>query len=214
MTYLQLVNGVLRRLREDAVTSITDTAYSTMVGDYVNDAKRIVEDAWTWSAHRTTIDLNTVASTSLYSLTDTGNNLIINFVSIPAENLFLVQRSPQWITREQFNSTVEGTPSAYVVRGVDSNGDAQIEFSATPDAVYAVEIDAFVRQDDLSDDADVLQIPYQPVLNLALAMLARERGEVGGQTSTDLFKIAHQSMGDAISLDNAKWDEQLDWYVP
>ena len=40
MTYLDIVNNVLRRLREDTVSDITETPYSTMVGDFVNDAKK------------------------------------------------------------------------------------------------------------------------------------------------------------------------------
>ena len=42
MTYLNLVNNVLRRLREDEVSSVTDNTYSKMVGDFVNDAKKMV----------------------------------------------------------------------------------------------------------------------------------------------------------------------------
>ena len=40
MTYLNLVNSVLRRLREDEVTSVSNTTYGAMVGDFVNDAKK------------------------------------------------------------------------------------------------------------------------------------------------------------------------------
>ena len=43
MTYLDIVNNVLRRLREDTVTTVTNDTYSTMVGDFVNDAKQIVK---------------------------------------------------------------------------------------------------------------------------------------------------------------------------
>jgi hypothetical protein len=39
MTYLNLVNNVLRRLREDEVSNVSESTYSAMVGDYVNDAK-------------------------------------------------------------------------------------------------------------------------------------------------------------------------------
>ena len=49
MTYLDAINRVLRRLREDEVSSVTSTAYSKLIGDYVNDAVRLVEDAWDWS---------------------------------------------------------------------------------------------------------------------------------------------------------------------
>ena len=49
MTYLQLVNSVLRRLRENEVASVTDNDYSKLIGEFVNDSNRLVEDAWDWS---------------------------------------------------------------------------------------------------------------------------------------------------------------------
>ena len=49
-TYLTIVNEVLRRLREDEVSAVTQNTYSKMVGDFVNDAKQLVEDAHEWSA--------------------------------------------------------------------------------------------------------------------------------------------------------------------
>ena len=49
MTYLNIVNNVLRRLREDTVTTISANTYSAMVGDFINDAKQLVENAWDWS---------------------------------------------------------------------------------------------------------------------------------------------------------------------
>ena len=59
MTYLELVNNVLRRIREEEVSSVYSTTYSKMIGDFVNDAKKIVEAAWDWSALRTTLTIKT-----------------------------------------------------------------------------------------------------------------------------------------------------------
>ena len=41
MTYLQLVNSVLRRLRENEVDTVPETSYSVLIGDFVNDAKQL-----------------------------------------------------------------------------------------------------------------------------------------------------------------------------
>ena len=41
MTYLNLVNNVLRRMREEEVASVSSNTYSKMVGDFVNDAKPV-----------------------------------------------------------------------------------------------------------------------------------------------------------------------------
>ena len=54
MTYLNLMNSVLRRLREEETTSVTSTTYVKMVGDFINDAKKIVEEAADWSDRKST----------------------------------------------------------------------------------------------------------------------------------------------------------------
>ena len=64
MTYLEAVNSVLRRLREDEVVSVSANPYSKLVGELVNDAKRLVEDAWDWSSLRNTITVQTPLITS------------------------------------------------------------------------------------------------------------------------------------------------------
>ena len=51
-TYLAIMNSVLRRLREDEVSEVTQTTYSKMVGDYINDAKEAVENSHDWSTLR------------------------------------------------------------------------------------------------------------------------------------------------------------------
>jgi hypothetical protein len=49
VTYLEAINKVLRRLREDEVASPDTSAYSKLIGELVNDANRMVEDAWDWA---------------------------------------------------------------------------------------------------------------------------------------------------------------------
>ena len=53
MNYLQLVNGVLMRMREDTVSTVVSSdPVVAIVAAHVNDAKRIVEDAHLWNAER------------------------------------------------------------------------------------------------------------------------------------------------------------------
>ena len=75
MTYLQLVNSVLRRLREDEVTTVAQTSYSKLIGEFVNDAKRTVEDSYDWTALRTTLTVSTTADTFNYVLTGSQNRM-------------------------------------------------------------------------------------------------------------------------------------------
>ena len=46
MTYLEIVNRVLRRLREQQVDSLTANSYSTLIADLVNEVKRDIENSW------------------------------------------------------------------------------------------------------------------------------------------------------------------------
>ena len=55
MTYLELVNDVLVRLRESTVTTVGETTYSSLIGKFVNDAKRQIEDSYNWNCLAQTI---------------------------------------------------------------------------------------------------------------------------------------------------------------
>ena len=72
MNYLQLVNSVLRRLRESEVTTVQGTgnanSYARLIGDYVNEAKSTVESAWQWLALKQTVPVTLVSGTSEYQL--------------------------------------------------------------------------------------------------------------------------------------------------
>ena len=65
MTYLNMVNNILKRLRERQVSSVTENSYSALIGVLINDAKKEVEDSWDWSALRTTLTATT--SDGVYS---------------------------------------------------------------------------------------------------------------------------------------------------
>ena len=81
MTYLDLVNNVLRRIRETEVSSVQSTAYSKLIGDLINDAKDLVETSWDWSALRTTLTITTTADVFNYSLTGSQNNICLLYTS-------------------------------------------------------------------------------------------------------------------------------------
>ena len=215
MTYLQLVNGVLRRLREPTVTTISENDYSLLVGDMVNDAKVLVENAWDWTTLRSTISINTVASTKNYALTGTGwQGKELNVVN-DTSNLVMEYRPNSWFDEKYYISTpASGSPTTYTYAETDSNGDQTIDVYPLPDAVYALRFDAVLRNVALSAGSDALEIPDQPVLHLAVALAARERGETGGTSAGEYFQIANQYLSDAIALDAALHPEDTTFYTP
>lgn len=214
MTYLQIINAVLKRLREDAVTGVSDTTYSAMLAEFVNDAKGLVEDAWQWSAQRTRYTITTADGTAEYSLTNSSNRCLIESVWDESHGVWLQERNTRFITEMSYLSgSQKGSPNYWAASGVDGSGDTQITLHLTPDDAYTIYVDGFQRQADLSDANDVLVVPSQPVMLLTYAMAIRERGEVGGQTVGEAFKVAQQALSDAISRDAALDHYQLDWTV-
>ncbi len=215
MTYLDLVNNVLRRLREDEVTSVTDNTYSKMAGDYVNDAKQFVEDAWSWSALRTTLTAVTSEGIFNYVLTGSQNKIQVLDVINDTSNLFMTYQSQHWFNNQYLNQDpVSGSPEYYTFNGVDSNGDTQVDIYPKPDGVYTLRFNCIQRNDVLSSDTDDLLIPNQPVIHMAVALLARERGETGGTSAPEYFAIADKFLSDAIALDAQKHPEEVIWYTP
>ncbi len=215
MTYLNLVNNVLRRLREDEVDNVTANTYSKMVGDFVNDSKKLVESAWDWSALRTTLTITTAADDYTYSLTGSQNKVkVLNAIN-DTSNLTMQYQTQVWFDEQYLiNTPVSGAPEYYTFNGVDSNGDTQIDVYPTPDASYSLKFKCALRNDLLSADTDTLAIPSEPVIHMAIALLARERGETGGTTAAEYFVIADKYLSDAVALDAQKHPEETIWYTP
>ena len=210
MTYLNLMNSVLRRLREEETTSVTSTTYVKMVGDFINDAKTLVGQAADWSALRETLTISTTASDNTYSLTGGGDNVKVMSMLNDTQNCFMSYQTKDWFNDALYiSNAVEGAPKYFTYNGLDSNGDTQILVGPTPDGVYSIRVDLVKRQADLTANTDSLLIPAQPVIHLAVALLARERGETGGTSTAEYFTIANQYLADAIAIDAAKHPEEM-----
>ena len=54
----------------------------------------------------------------------------------------------------------------------------------------------------------------QPVIHMAIALLARERGETGGTSTAEYFALADKYLSDAIDLDAQKHPEETIFYTP
>ena len=139
MTYLDLVNNVLRRLRETEVASVQSTAYSKLIGDIVNDAKDLVENSWDWSALRNPLTITTSSGTYTYAITGGGNKVkkfnIINDTS----NLVMEYQTNNWFDEQFFiGNPVSGAPKYYTFRNTDASDDPNIDVYPKPDGVYSL----------------------------------------------------------------------------
>ena len=216
MTYLELVNAVLRRLRQNEVATLQglsrQNTYPRLIGDYVNDAKRLVEQAWDWSSLRTTQTVTTQADVFNYVLVGSNNRFeVLNVLNDTSNTKMEYQTSSWFDDRYLLNEVVSGAPAYYSFNGVDANGDTQVDLYPKPDGVYNIRFNVIQRLGDLSADADKLVVPSRPVILLATAMAIEERGEDGGTASAWAYQQGQSALSDEIALDAARHPEELIW---
>ncbi len=210
MTYLELVNGVLARLRETLAPTVmvNEDPVVNVVKSLVNDAKRHVEMAYSWNATREFWEIETVQGQPSYILDNTSGGCRISKVSIDGTHIHQWDLKTLMHGRQQ-----EGHPYRYAFDGSDDEGNISLRLDPFPNKEYALQVLGHRVLPDLSQDHEPLSIPSQPVLYYALALAARERGEVGGQTAQELFGMAQQYISDAIALDANLSPTEHTWAV-
>ena len=218
MTYIELVNSVLRRLRESEATTVqgigNSNSYARLIGDFVNEAKSQVENAWKWSALRRTLTATTVDGTFNYEIQGSQNNFQVLSVLNDTSDIVMLYKDADWFN-EAFLLTnpQRGIPTFYNFNGVSANGDTQVDIYPIPDGVYTLRFNVVLRNVPLSGDSDPMEIPSRPVILLATAMAIEERGEDGGQQSINAYAAAQSALADAVALDAGRHPEETIWYA-
>jgi hypothetical protein len=215
MNYIQLVNSVLRRLRETEVSSVNDNAYSKLIGDFVNDAKRNVEDAYNWNSLSDTLTAVTANGIFNYVLVGSGQRFRVIDVLNDSSDVIVRNASTRWMNQQfLLNPTQAGTPQYYNFNGTDSNGDTQVDLFPVPNGIYNIRFNVILPQPLLVADADNLLVPSEPVVFLAYAKALAERGEDGGLLSSEAYGLYKTSLADAISLEAGRYFEEETWSAP
>jgi hypothetical protein len=212
MNYVQLVNSVLRRLRETEVSSVADNAYSKLIGEFVNDAKRQVEDAYAWNALSETLTASTTTDIFNYVLVGSGQRFRVIDVLNDTSNSIVQNATTRWMN-DQFllTSVQKGSPAYYNFNGTNSNGDTQVDLFPIPNGVYQIRFNVIKPQVALSADADKLLVPSEPVIFNAAARAIAERGEDGGILAGEMAFIYNQSLADAIAIESGRYIEESAW---
>jgi hypothetical protein len=211
-TYLQLVNDVLIRLRENEVSSVSDNLYSKLIGKFINDAKRQCEDAYNWNALSDTLSAVTGSGVFNYVLIGSGQRFrVIDVIDDTSNNMLELQTSAQMNKLFLIQTAQNGAPKYYNFNGTNANGDTQVDLYPIPDGVYNLRFNIIKPQVPLSANADALLIPSEPVIFNALARAMGERGEDGGIASNEAFAMYKQSLSDAIALESGRYLEEGEW---
>ena len=212
MTYLQLINNVLIRLRETQVSTNNETTYSTLIGLFVNDAKRQIEDAFSWNVLGQTVTITTVAATYIYSMTGAGQKFQVQDAINTTSNIGLQNISFVEMNRYQnLVPTTNGIPQYYAFDGVDASGDTKVVLYPRPDGVYNIPFSLTVPQATLAADGTSVLVPDTLVVQNAYARALVERGEDGGLSSSEAYQLYRGMLADQIALEGTRYPENQEF---
>ena len=215
MTYLQIVNSILSRLREPTVDTVGLTTYTSLIGRFVNDAKRQIEDAFDWNALGQEITVTTTAGVYEYSLPGAGQKFRVTSDPLNTTSNVVMQAIPMALMRryQNFTPIVQNPPTQYCFEGVDGNGDAKVILFGRPDGVYSIKFFLCVPQADLSADTDVPLVSATLIEQSAYARALVERGEDGGLSSSEAYALYRATLSDYIALEATRFPEMQE-FVP
>jgi hypothetical protein len=212
MNYLEAVNEVLVRLRENEVTAVTDNAYSKLIGKFVNDAKRQVEDAYNWNALSETLTVTTAPDLFNYVMTGSGQRFRVLDVLCVEKDNFLSFATTNEMDNWFLNQTPQKDfPTYYNFNGVDANGDTQVDLYPIPNAIYNVNFNIIKPQATLTSASTVIKVPAEPVVFLAYAKALVERGEDAGMTSAEAYQLYQTSLADHIAIEESRYPGENLW---
>jgi len=208
MTYLELVNDVLVRLRESTVSTVGETAYSALIGKFVNDGKRQIEDAYSWNVLSQTITVTTASGTSSYALTGVGQKFRVNDAINTTSVITLDNTTVADMNRKlNFGTPSQSIPSEFCFSGVDGNGDTKVDLFPVPNGVYTLKFDLTIPQANLSSDGTSVKVLDYLVAQSAYARALIERGEDGGTNSSEAYALFRGMLSDAIALESTRYPE-------
>ena len=210
-TYLELVNDILIRMREPEVSTVQENTLSKLVGKLVNDAKRQVEDSYSWNALTDTLIIETQPETYGYVLNGSGTRFKVIDAQDVTNKYPLVAISTVRMSQYLLDDTRTAKPMYYNFNGIHNTGDTKVDFFPVPDANITLYFNLYIPQDDLSSDTDVLFSPKEPVLLGAFARALVERGEDGGLQSSEAYSLYKSSLADAIAIESSRYVEEETW---
>jgi hypothetical protein len=221
MTFRELINEVLIRLREDTISSdwsgainnsSTVSDYHKVIGGLVNDAKRSIESYHDWLVLRETVDISSVNGTKNYNLSSGQEFKIVDAIN-NTTGTQLVQVSRAYLNSIKYPTDPTGEPLYYGFNGADASNNLKVDLSPVPINAETISFDIIKAQDELSSAATVIKIPSKPVVLSAWARAISERGEDGGTQSSLMAQEANQALKQAIMLDSGNTQYESDWYI-
>ena len=216
MTFLEIINAVMRRLREDEVASSNASSYSKLIGDFVNHAIYDCEHAWDWNVLKETITVTTAASVSDYQFHN-ADVKILEAINDDKDWYMRVITDDYRMKHDYLINLADGSPFFYSFQG--KTGDySKIKLIPTPTGVESIQFLTVKYTPeyalDGTDDSTEITIPSLPVVLNAYAQAVSERGEDGGISINEADIRYRQVLADSIAMDaTLNHPSKVDWHV-
>ncbi|KKK64746.1 hypothetical protein LCGC14_2981090 [marine sediment metagenome] len=219
-TQLNIVNDVLRRLREDEVNSVATSDYATLIAMFLNDAKEDLEDEWFWAVNEISIDTSiTSDGTRTYDLTSTTDrSFLIRQINDQTPHAYDVTTNQNGQLMDIPLKRLQQVRDTY--KGTVPNVEAPREFAITPDSDgrgdtltlaqgatstrtwrtywYAPQAELAL---DGTADSTVIVLPERPLYLRTLYYALNERGEEMGEPGNVADQRATKAAAAAKEID-------------
>jgi hypothetical protein len=218
-TQLNIVNDVLRRLREDTVSTIDSNAYSVLIAMFLNDAKEDLEDMWFWNAYETSIDTTITVSTNTFDLSSTNDrSFLIRQADDDTPHAYDITTSQNGqlydvaLKRLQENrNTYRGTvpelaaPTIFALEYASDYRGFQLKLEQNASTERTWRTHWYIPQAELAldgtDDSTELQLPERPLYLRTLYYALNERGEEMGEPGNVADMRAEKAAAAAMEID-------------
>lgn len=204
MTVIEIVNKVLRRLREDQITSLSETDYAEMVTDFVVDIHKELLD-YDWSSMEHTINVPVDANQRVLDLSrnESDGGDVTDASRVPT-----VDSIPIWAKVFDSSSTALGFPidialpedldslyyeyttqralypSAVSFRASPDRAGLEALLYPVPSVARHLRVRMWTPEDEIDTTTDAtrtLLVPWKPIYLGALYLALNERGEEVGE---------------------------------
>lgn len=219
MTFKQIVNRVLRAMREDEVSTVAQSEYSKLIGDFVNYAKEEMEDVWFWSVYDTTITTSILGdeSTVTYDLTQTNDRSFLvrrerdqmpMAFDVTADDEYGQLRDISYKDLRFLKTRTVGSsavPDQFALKPDADGRGYSIELLYPSTTARTWETHWYVPQgtlavDGTDDDTNVL-LPAVPLIAGATMFAFNERGEEIGEPGNIHERRFHRAIAAAQEID-------------
>lgn len=233
---VDVVNRVLRRLREEQVETVNETDYSLLLGDFLNEIIGEINDATEWQSNDHTVTVEVTSGDNTYDLTGTNRYSVLLFDNASGRPRAWrfdndTDRYGDWMTFvepgafeqlfQQDREIPEAEPTFFTLVSNENDDGLTLKLWPIPSSTNYLRIDFNTPVEDydpagnemFDPDEDDLPYPFRPMYLGTLWMALMERGEEIGQPGGQAEMNYRRALGSAVETEirNRERAGYYDW---